>query len=224
MKIMSPSPEELLQEAIQSHGRSDFKKCFKAAEKARKQFLKQGDTARAIEALRVMADCTLNNREYMKARKLYEELLKEASQKASGFYQAAAHWGFGQIAMHQMDYRTAADAFKTGLTFARNISDNWYTGWNSFSLGNAQRGMGQLDDARTNLQEAVNAFTAMNQSTYAQWAKRVLDEIGGAPERPPEEAKVWLCPMCGSKFTANQADLLKRNKTVTCEYCGTSVG
>ncbi len=222
---MSPSPEELLQEAVQLHQKSQFKKCVKAAENARKKFLKAGEVARAIEALRVMADCALNKRDYMKARKLYEQLLKEGSQRGDRRFQAAAHWGLGQIALHKMDYVSAVDAFKVGLELASSVADNWYMGWNALSLGNAQRGVGQLGEARTSLEQAVKSFSAMSQPTLAAWAERVLSEIGDEPSTgAPQDAKVWLCPLCGSKFSSNQASTLKRGKMVTCEYCGTSVG
>ncbi len=76
---MSPSGEEHLQKAVSCHQASDFKKGIKEAEKARKKFQKEGRTDRAVEALRVMGDCTLNARDLKKAQKIYESLLQDAT-------------------------------------------------------------------------------------------------------------------------------------------------
>ncbi|TXT54350.1 MAG: hypothetical protein BAJATHORv1_70050 [Candidatus Thorarchaeota archaeon] len=219
---MSSSGEELLQKAVQLHQSGEFKEGKKTAEKARKQFQKKKNYARATEALRVMADCTLNARDMKEAKKLYSELMKEAQEMANLWFQAAAHWGKGQIALHNMDYSTAIETFESGLEKAQNIADKWYTGWNAMGLGIAYRGVGRLADAKKVLQESVKSFRAANQTTFVTWAERILTEIGG--EVPEPETKMWLCPMCGSKFRADQAEILKRGKMVTCEYCGTSVG
>ncbi|MBD3404721.1 MAG: hypothetical protein GF411_01140 [Candidatus Lokiarchaeota archaeon] len=219
---MSPSGEELLQKAVQLHQSSDFKKGKKTAEKARKQFLKEKNIARATEALRVMADCALNARDLKDAEKLYSELMKEANSMSNLWFQSAAYWGKGQIALHKMDYPTAITSFENGLEKAQSVADKWFTGWNAMGLGIAYRGVGRLADAKKVLQESVKAFQAANQTTFVTWSEKILTEIGG--EVPKPETKVWLCPMCGSKFSSDQADFLKRGKTVTCEYCGTSVG
>jgi len=126
--------EELLQEAVKFHQTSEFKKGIKSAEKARKQFQKDGNSGRAIEALRVMADCTVNARDLKKAQELYRLLLKEAADISSPFYEAAAHWGIGQVYSHQMNYGDAAKSFLNGLKSAQKIADKWYTGWNASVL------------------------------------------------------------------------------------------
>ena len=219
---MSPTPEELLHEAVRLHQASDFKKGLKKAENARKKFLKEGLPARATEALRVMGDCALNARDLKKAQKLYEQLSDEAEGTSNFFHQSASYWGLGQVSSHKMEYGKAASAFETGLKLAQQIADNWYTAWNSFGLGNAYRGLGRLDEAKQMYNTSLNTFKTLNQSTLLSWVERALKEIGGEVSTP--EMKVWLCPLCGSKYSASQADLLKRGKTVTCEYCGTSVG
>lgn len=224
---MTPTPDQLLEEAVQLHQKSDFKKCLKAAEKARKKFLKENNPLRAIEALRVMADCALNKRDFSLARKLYEELMHEASTSQNLFYQAAAHWGIGQISLHLMQYDAAINSFKTGLQLARNIADKWYIGWNSFGLGNSLRAIGRIDEASIALNEAYETFTAMNQPTIASWTKRTLSEIesdSSIDEIAVKEHRPWLCPMCGAKFTVEQTKLLRKNKVIACQYCGTSVG
>jgi len=220
---MSPSPEELLAEAVRLHQASDFKKGLKKAEEARKKFLKEGLPARAIEALRVMGDCAVNARDLKKAQKLYGHLLAEAANTSNIFHQSAAQWGLGQVASHKMDYRGAELAFSAGLKLAQKIADRWYTGWNAFGLGNAYRGTGRLDEAKVMYNEAVTAFRSMNQDSLVTWVERALNAIGG-DVISPDQPKMWLCPLCGSKFNPNQAKTLKRGRTVTCEYCGTSVG
>ncbi|MDF1540382.1 MAG: tetratricopeptide repeat protein, partial [Candidatus Thorarchaeota archaeon] len=105
------------------------------------------------------------------------------------------------------------------------IADKWYTGWNAFSMGNACRGLGRLDEAKPLYNEAITAFQSMNQTNLVSWVERALADIGGEIAEPsPGDVKVWLCPMCGSKFGVSQVDLLKKKKSVTCEYCGTTVG
>jgi tetratricopeptide (TPR) repeat protein len=220
---MTPEPEELLREAVQLHQSSQFKKGLDAAEKARKKFLKDGNTVRATEALRVMGDCAVNMHDHKLARSLYAQLLNEAITRNLLFYQAAASWGLGQVSLHQMDYKEASKSFNAGLSSAKQTADNWYTGWNAFGLAIAYRGMGELATAKPLLKEAIEAFRVINQPTIEKWVERVLTEIGGAT--PPDRAsKVWLCPMCGSKLRSDQAASLKKGQTVTCEYCGTSVG
>ncbi|MHA1909779.1 MAG: tetratricopeptide repeat protein [Candidatus Thorarchaeota archaeon] len=220
---MSPGPEDLLHEAVRLHQASDFKKGFKSAEEARKKFLKEGLLARATEALRVMGDCAVNARDLKKAQNLYGQLLAEAASTSNIFHQSAAQWGLGQVSSHRMDYRGAELAFSAGLKLAQKIADRWYTGWNAFGLGNAYRGTGRLDDAKDMYNEAVTAFRSMNQDSLVTWVERALNEIGG-DATTPEQPKMWLCPLCGSRFNSSQAETLKRGKTVTCEYCGTSVG
>lgn len=219
---MSPTPEELLHEAVRLHQTSDYKKGLKTAEKARNKFLKEGLPARAIEALRVMGDCALNARDLKKAQKLYNQLYDEAMATSNFFHQSAAYWGLGQVCSHKMDYGKAKTTFETGLKLAQQIADNWYTAWNAFGLGNAYRGLGKLDDAKTMYNTSLNAYRTMNQQTMASWVERALKEVGGEVTLP--ESKIWLCPLCGSKYSASQADSLKHGKTVTCDYCGTSVG
>lgn len=219
------NPEELLQEAIRFHQSSEFKKGIKSAEKARKQFLKDSNSVRATEALRVMADCTINAREIKKAKELYDLLLKEAKRISNSFYEAAAYWGIGQVFSHQMNYQEAAKAFTAGLNSAKKIADQWYTGWNAFGVGNATRGMGRLADAKPFYNQAIESFQAMNQTALASWAERALKEIGGErSEVMPADMKIWLCPMCGSKFGISETESLKKGKSVTCSYCGTTVG
>lgn len=219
------SPEELLQEAVNHHQNTEFKKGIKAAEKARKQFLRDGNDTRAMEALRVMADCTINARDLKKAEELYDALLRDANAITNAFYIAAANWGLGQVYSHRMDYPEAAKAFSAGLVTARKIADKWYQGWNALGLGNATRGMGQLNDAEAYYSEAIESFRAMNQPALGSWAERALKEIGGEKvETLPADVKVWLCPMCGSKFNQKETEIIKAGKSVTCTYCSTTVG
>ncbi|MFX0108847.1 MAG: tetratricopeptide repeat protein [Candidatus Hodarchaeota archaeon] len=222
---MSPEPEEHLQEAVQLHQTSKFDKCIKAAEKARKKFQKSGQIARATEALRVMADCTINALNLKKAHKLYEELLRDGIKIDNYWYQSAAQWGLGQVSLRKMDYSSAAGSFEKGLYLARKIPDKWYIAWNAFGLANALRGMNRIDEARTLLQESIGAYRELGQDMYVSWAEHALSEIGGElhPE-PSSDVRVWLCPMCGSSFNLELAVNLRSGKMVTCEYCGTSVG
>lgn len=219
---MSPSPEEHLQEAVRLHQASDFKKGIKESEKARKKFQKEGRTDRAIEALRVMGDCTLNARDLKNAQKIYEDLLNEGANISNLWFQAAANWGLGQVSLHKMDYATALGYFESGLEEARSIADNWYTAWNAFGSGNALRGCARLEEAKKFYQEALQAFRTLNQSAIVTWVERALAEIGA--EVPKEEIRLWLCPMCGSKLNQNQASTLRNGKMATCEYCGTTIG
>jgi len=219
---MSSNPETLLQEAVQLHQSSQFQRGFKLAEKARNAFLDDKRPERAVEALRIMADCTINQRNLDKAKQLYEELLEEAPSK---WYQSAASWGLGQVAAHRMDYTIASNWFRKGLNLAESIADQWYTAWNAFGLGNSLRGIGQLSEAKGNLQKALSSFQAQNQQTFASWVERAYSEIAGDSQlRDRKEAKPWLCPMCGSKFSPELAQKLRSGHIIACEYCGTSVG
>ncbi len=218
---MSSKAEEHLQEAYAHHRSGDFKKGIKSAESARKQFVKEGLTARALEALRVMADCAVNARDMQKATNLYAQLLEEGEKNNMVFFQAAANWGLGEVASHSMNYKVASGHFETGLGLAKSIADKWFTAWNAFGLGKAYRGLGRLEDARVLLTEALNVFKELNESRFVTWVEKLLKDIGGESHT---DEKVWLCPMCGSKFSKNQAESLRSGKVVTCEYCGTSVG
>jgi tetratricopeptide (TPR) repeat protein len=222
---MSPKPDELLQEAVQMHQSSQFEKGFKLAEKARKSFLKDKRPDRAIESLRVMADCVINQHNLKRAKQLYEELLDEAKHLPNKWYESAASWGLGQVAAHQMDYTSASEWFRKGLGLAESIADQWYTAWNAFGLGNSLRGLGNLSDAKSNLEQALSSFQAQNQQTFVSWVQRVYSELGGDIQSSvQQDARPWLCPMCGSKFTPQMATILRSGKIVSCEYCGTSVG
>jgi tetratricopeptide (TPR) repeat protein len=224
---MSPTPEELLQEAARLHSVSDFKKGMKTAEKARKKFQKEGRVDRAIEALRVMGDCVVNTHELKKAEKLYNELFWEGYNLPNKWYQAAAHWGLGQVAFRSMNYPAAVTHFEQGLELARSIADNWYIAWNALGLALALRGLARLSEASPLLHEAIAVFTKLGQSSAQSWAERALQEIGGETEVEPDaadEIRIWLCPMCGSKFKQEQVSVLKTGKTTTCEYCGTTAG
>jgi len=222
---MSPEPEELLQEAVSMHQSSKFDKCIKAAEKARKKFQEHGQIDRATEALRVMADCTLNARDMKKAEKAYEELWREGIKIDNYWYQSAAKWGLGQVSLRRLDYATASTRFQEGLEFARKIADAWYTAWNAMGLASAYRGTGRLDEAKVLLEEAITNFKKANQLTFAGWAEKALVDIGGELKADtPEEIQPYLCPMCGSRFNSRQAGQLRKGKLVTCDYCGTAVG
>jgi tetratricopeptide (TPR) repeat protein len=223
---MSPSGEEHLQEAVRCHQSSDFKKGIKEAEKARKKFQKDGRTDRAMEALRVMGDCTLNARELKKAQKIYADLLQEGADISNLWFQSAANWGLGQIALHKMTYPIAFQHFQRGLEQAQSVADNWYTGWNAFGLGNALRGLARLDEATQSYELALRAFRAGNQSTFIKWVENTLKQMGADV---PDEGHsgglpIWLCPMCGSKLTMQQGTQLKAGRMTTCEYCGTTIG
>ena len=223
---MSPSAEEHLQKAVSLHQASDFKKGIKEAEKARKKFQKEGRTDRAIEALRVMGDCTLNARELKNAQKIYEELLNEGAGISNLWFQAAAKWGLGQIALHKMGYSSALQSFQRGLEQAQSVADNWYTAWNAFGLGNALRGLARLDEAKNGYQLALQAFRAGNQATFVTWIENTLKEMGAdiPDDSRSDGIPIWLCPMCGSKLTQTQGAALKDGKMTTCEYCGTAIG
>ena len=223
---MSPSGEEHLQKAVSCHQASDFKKGIKEAEKARKKFQKEGRTDRAVEALRVMGDCTLNARDLKKAQKIYESLLQEGASISNLWFQAAANWGLGQISLHKMMYADALQFFQLGLEQAQSVADNWYTAWNAFGLGNALRGLARLEEAKRAYQAALQAFRAANQATFVTWVENTLKEMGA--DVPDEEhadgIPIWLCPMCGSKLTMAQGAALKAGKMTVCEYCGTAIG
>ena len=223
---MSPTAEEHLQKAIRLHQASDFKKGIKEAESARKKFQKEGRIDRAIEALRVMGDCTLNARELSKAQRIYENLLDEGKSISNLWFQAAANWGLGQICLHKMDYSNAFQYFMTGFDQAKNVADNWYTAWNAFGLGHALRGLARLKDAESYYQQALEAFRKANQPTFVTWVERTLSEIGGdiPDESTAEDLRIWLCPMCGSRLKAEQAAVLRNGKITTCDYCGTTIG
>ena len=224
---MSPTPDELLQEAVRLHSISDFKKGMKSAEKARKKFQKEGRVDRAIEALRVMGDCVVNTHELKKAEKLYNQLWKEGFGISNKWYQAAAHWGLGQVAFRGMNYPAAVTHFEQGLDLARSVAEPWYIAWNAFGLALALRGLARIEEARPLLQEAISAFRDLNQSAAQSWAEKALQEIGGETAFEPDAAgdiRIWLCPMCGSKFKETQVSVLKSGKITTCEYCGTAAG
>ncbi len=223
---MSPSSEEHLQNAVRLHQASDFKKGFKEAEKARKKFQKEGRADRAIEALRVMGDCTLNARDLRMAQKIYENLLNDGVSISNQWFQAAANWGLGQVSLHKMDYAAALQYFQTGLEQARSIADNWYTAWNAFGLANALRGHARLEEAKKFYQEALRVFQTLNQSAIITWVERALKEIGdeATEENTTDEIRLWLCPLCGSKLNQNQASALRDGKMATCDYCGTTIG
>lgn len=221
---MSP-PEDSLRDAYRFFGARDFKKAEKAAEKARKDFTKQGLDARALEALRVMGDCALNARDLKTAKLYYDELMRESQKRAAAFFQAAASWGLGEVSSYRMDYATASSHFQSGLEQAKSIQDKWYMAWNSLGLGTTLRGLGKLDQAKSYLNTAMSLFREQNQDTYTGWAERALREIGGEiSSKTPREAKIYLCPMCGGKYDLRKAELLSNGKMVTCDYCGTTVG
>ena len=223
---MSPSAEEHLQKAVSCHQASDFKKGIKEAEQARKKFQKEGRIDRAIEALRVMGDCTLNARELNKAEKIYTNLLEEGAGISNLWFQAAANWGLGQVSSHKMDYSTSLQYFKKGLEQAQSIADNWYTAWNAFGMANALRGLARLTEAEKGYQLALQAFRAANQPTFVSWIENSLKNMGAdIPEDgAADRMQIWLCPMCGSKLTQQQGATLKAGKMTTCEYCGTAIG
>ena len=223
---MSPSGEEHLQKAVSCHQTGDFKKGIKEAENARKKFQKEGRSDRAIEALRVMGDCTLNARDLEKARKIYETLLQEGASISNLWYQAAANWGLGQVSLHKMQYDKAFQSFQLGLQQAQSVADNWYTAWNAFGLGNALRGLTRLDEASNSYHTASQAFRAANQPTFVTWVENTLKDMGAdvPDEGHSDGLPIWLCPMCGSKLTQAQGATLKAGKMTTCEYCGTAIG
>jgi len=222
---MPTDPEQLLQKAVEFFGAAKFKEALKSSEQARTLFEKANQNDRAMEALRVMADSVLNSRDTGQATKFYQDLRKEGVSAGSTFYQSAAHWGIGQIALRKMDYASGAASFKSGLDLAKRGGDKWYSAWNALGLATAYKGMGQIVDARGLLQGALSDFKSIGQPKYASWAERALAEIGGsASAQPTPEPRPWLCPMCGSRFSPSQADSLRKGKLATCEYCGTSVG
>lgn len=224
---MAPTPEELLADATRFHSVADYKKCMKAAEKARKKFQKDVRIDRAIEALRIMGDCVVNTHELKKAEKLYTELLEEGLSISNKWYQAAATWGLGQVSFRRMDHQNAMKLFQEGLVLARSVSDKWYIAWNALGLALALRGLARITEAKPLLHEAIALFRDLSQSSAQSWAEKALEEIGDEVEAEPEaadEIRIWLCPMCGSKFKENQVSFLKSGKATTCEYCGTTAG
>jgi tetratricopeptide (TPR) repeat protein len=220
---MSPSSEELLQEAVRLHQVSEYQNGIKTAEAAREMFLKEGRPDRAIEALRVMADCSVNAREMKRASMLYEKLMQEAVEMMNIWYQSAAHWGLGQVSLRQLNYPAALDHFTAGLDQARKIADKWYIAWNAFGLGNVMRSTGNLEDAKNLYRESKDAFMAQNQTTLVGWVDKALNEIE-SDTLEPSEIRIWLCPLCGSKFSAHQVAALKAGKSTKCQYCGTTSG
>jgi tetratricopeptide (TPR) repeat protein len=222
---MPTNPEQLLQKAVQLFSATKFKEAFKSSEQARALFQKADQRDRAMEALRVMADSALNSRDTSQAAKLYQDLNKEGTSASNPFYQSAAQWGAGQIALRKMDYASAAASFKVGIDLSKRTADKWFSAWNALGLATAYRGMGNASDARSLLQGAASDFRSIGQSNYAEWAEKALSEIGGtAMQQSLRDLKPWLCPMCGSSFSPAQADSLKKGNLVTCEYCGTSLG
>ncbi|MCF2136919.1 MAG: hypothetical protein K9W43_06695 [Candidatus Thorarchaeota archaeon] len=220
-----PTSQEHLEEARTLHGRGEFKKGMKEALKARKKFLKEDQQGQATEALRVMADCTLNQHDFQEAKRLYKELLEEAHTVHATYYEAAANWGLGEIANHQMNYRKAAIYFELGLHHARSVSDKWFVAWNAFGLGKALRGQGKASEAIPYLQEGKKLFLELGHAAYASWVEKMLDEMGGDEIATAErEVRIWLCPLCGSKFNQNEAQAILTGKMATCQYCGTTVG
>lgn len=220
---MSPSSEELLQEAVRLHQTSQFQQGFAMARNARQLFQREGRPDRAIEALRVMSDCAINAHDLIQAQTSYESLMKEATEISNLWYESAAHWGLGQVSLRRMNYSSATDHFLAGLDKARKIADKWYTAWNAFGLGNAMRSQGRLEDASNLYREAKDAFLAQNQTAFANWVEKALTEVGSdIPE--PTEIKIWLCPLCGSKFNSYQVAALKGGKSTQCQYCGTTSG
>jgi len=223
---MSPSGEEHLQKAIRCHQTADFKNGIKEAEKARKNFQKEGSIDRAMEALRVMGDCALNARDFKNAEKIYNELLAEGSGISNLWFQAAANWGLGQITLRKMNYAAAMQFFLSGLEQAKSVADNWYIAWNAYGLGNTLRGLARLQEAQQNYELALQAFRTSNQSTFVTWVENTLKELGAdVPDEGHGDAlPIWLCPMCGSKLTIAQGSTLKQGKMTTCKYCGTAIG
>lgn len=142
-------------------------------------------------------------------------MLKTSQPHSLLFYQAAAYWGLGEIAIFSMDYPTAVSHFINGLDSARKISGRWYTAWNGFGLGKAYRGVGELTKAREVLTEARDLFRQQAMSIYTSWVEHLLDEIGGEIKTERSEAKgakIWLCPMCGSKYPLKAAQKLSTGK------------
>ncbi len=219
-----PTPEEHLEEARALHGRGEFKKGMKAAQKARKKFLKEEQRGQATEALRVMADCTLNQHDLKEAKRLYKELLEEASVAHATMYEAAAYWGLGEIANHQMDYQKATRHFELGLRQARSAADRWFTAWNAFGLGKSLRGLGRAAEAIPHLREARKIFLELGHAAYASWIDKMLGDMETDDVSTKDsEVRIWLCPMCGSKYSQNEAQDILTGKMVTCQYCGTTI-
>lgn len=223
---MSPTSEEHLSNAVRLHQVSDFKKGIKEAETATRKFQKEGKNERAVESLRVMADCTLGAQELKSAENLYKQLFLDGVRISSFWYQSAASWGLGQISLHRMNYPAAQQYFRSGLDLAKKIADKRYAAWNAFGLGTALRGLARLDEAKLLYQEALTQFRTMSQAAPASWVERAPSEIGAEAlaEGSAGEVRVWLCPMCGSKFNPSQASALRSGKIATCEYCGTTAG
>ncbi len=220
-----PTPQEHLDEARTLHGRGDFKKGMKAAQKARKKFLKDDQPGQAREALRVMADCALNQHDFGEAKRLYKELIEEAKSAETPFYEAAGNWGLGETACHQMDYRGAIAYFEMGLKHAKSVGDKWYTAWNAFGLGKAYRGIGEAGKAIPFLKEAKRIFKELGHATFVTWIDKILGEIGDDKKATDdEEVRIWLCPICGSKLQKDTVEELLTGDLVSCQYCGTTIG
>ncbi len=212
-------------EAYELHRKGHFKKGFKAAKKAMTKFQKDGLTARALEARRVMADCAINMRDLKTAETLYEDLVRDSRVQQIPFFEAAGSWGLGEVASHRMDYRSASATVERGLSVAERIADRWFTAWNAFGLGKAYRGLGRTADARSHLGRALDIARAEGWTNLVLWVERVLSEIGG--DTPVSDAgpdRLWLCPMCGSKLNRDQVQLLLEKNITSCEYCGTTIG
>ncbi len=222
---MSQDGEKHLQQSYTLFQAGDYKKSREHAEKARKRFKKEGLVARAAEALRVMADSYLNLRDLKKAEGYYGELMDLARANNLGMYRAAASWGLGEIASYHMDYDSAAKHYHEGLEEARRVASKWYIAWNSFGLAKAYRGLGRLDEIRPLLSEARDIFSSLNHTTYVEWVEKLAEEVSvDITKGQPSDMRVWLCPVCGSKYDVEMAENLSRGKKVTCQYCGTTVG
>jgi hypothetical protein len=110
-----------------------------------------------------------------------------------------------------------------GLDQARKIADKWYTAWNAFGLANAVRSSGNLKDAEDLYREAKDAFVIQNQTALVGWVEKALNEIS-SDSLEPTDIQIWLCPLCGSKFSPHQVTALKAGRSTKCQYCGTTSG
>jgi len=86
-----------------------------------------------------------------RAMKLYEELGDRAGI-------ANTHWALGNLAYGQVDYQRAVDWTTQSLAEARELGDDFLTGWSLFMRGGALARLGRWDEAVEPWREGLRLF------------------------------------------------------------------